>query len=711
MGDTATADRESRGPARSVDELIGRLTRELLDHGTLFSEATYRDQPILRTGSDLARARAAARAAEGPSRGNRDHDARDGRGAGERPAAQTPQGTSAGARANAGTRARSRAGHGASATPLPSPASQASRGWREAADPWAPRHATAPLTPTLRALRDLEHSRDEQGERLRGGALFCAQARLAADYEDDLPYAGYLPYRYLPTYQELSDAELRGYFTWRTSWRRGTALGAPSTYATLLAFELVNGVGASTPEEAHDALVRLAAFCRQKGEPGGDAGTAGLVSSYARDYAIVNGINVSAALGPGERAFCAAVTTLRQAEDATLAALGLRGRTPEDAPAMPADADVLAAMGEVSTLDAGRSPLFRAHPDAAAAVAADVFRRMAEHCARRRKRTYVDSLVGEPTAGAYYPFVGVPTDRANEGRGPDRTLRLAPGATMSYRFGRWTRRLPYAAVEHSRDLARLLRAIDRQMRLDWDFGRPLKEQPLPKYQERLVVEACAAERAREQEAERRRFVVDLSQLGHIRAAAATTREALLIDEEREGYVPDAPMVAAAGSAGGDEAAQGEGSNGAAQGAGLGQRGGQSPHASAPTRGDDGTANPITAPAADPTVPGPNPAAAPYPAAAGDPTASGPAASAPTDTDAPAPSLGLDAQQLAVLRALLSHEDPRPLVTPGGPTLDMIVDAINDRLIDLVGDIAVDYGDDGPRVVEDYENDLRGMVLP
>ena len=98
--------------------------------------------------------------------------------------------------------------------------------------------ADSELPPTLQELRHLEK------ENLRPGELFCRQARLAAKFEDSLPFEGFHPYRYLPTYKDLGNRELRGYFTWRASWRRGTAGDAPATYVTILAFELINGVGA-----------------------------------------------------------------------------------------------------------------------------------------------------------------------------------------------------------------------------------------------------------------------------------------------------------------------------------------------------------------------------------------------------------------------------------------------------------------------------------
>ena len=45
-----------------------------------------------------------------------------------------------------------------------------------------------------------------------------------ADFEDDCPYNGTFK-SYFPTYNAMSDRQLRGYFTWRAQVRRGNRRG------------------------------------------------------------------------------------------------------------------------------------------------------------------------------------------------------------------------------------------------------------------------------------------------------------------------------------------------------------------------------------------------------------------------------------------------------------------------------------------------------
>lgn len=613
--DEGSTGRSADGARSRAEEVLEQILASKDGRALVsMSQTTYSDQPILRTGADFARERTMRR--------------QEGR--------------------NAARSAREqRVERRHQQVSFPAPARGASSTPESAQSAWPSFSFVAPsffneesaelldseLPPRLQELRHLE----KVG--LRPGELFCRQARLAAGFEDNLPFEGFHPYRYLPTYKDLGNRELRGYFTWRASWRRGTAIDAPATYVTILAFELINGVGATPGTEVLACLRKLEQRCFEQDARGIGPSVTMDLRRWERDYAICMGLDVQQTVAEADRAFGAGVETLRAMERAELSSRGLLEDHQAEKVSAPTDDEVMVAMGNVSTMDISRSPFVRAHRESFAAVAAAVARRMAVHCNRRRKTGWVDGLVGYRTSWPFTPLAGVPLERGWEGS--DRTVRVCPGQTVSFRFGRWTERRAYSTNERNRDLARLLRAIDRQMRIDWDFGHPLKEQTLPRYLQKMVTEESQAQHEREEEAERRRFKVDLSKLGGIRSAAAVTREALLVDEEREGYEP------------GDAAAE------------------PAAVALAPEHA-------VAPPAATP-VPAPQPA----------------------KTD-----LGLTAQERALLDALLAHKEPP---AAAGASLDMLVDSINEKLFDLVGDTVLEFDDAGPALIEDYEQDLRGYL--
>lgn len=673
----------------SIDELVDKIMRKLEEAGgsSRLSSHTYSDQPILRKGSDWAR--------------DREHPdgrvERDGKSisAGK---AQTTEPDGSHAHSSRVSRASRMQGQ----TSTDARKSRATSKWHALADDWLGDYQPAEdfdddlwgrplgsgtglmpevapevkLPPTLQRLRELEGSRGEDGRPLRGGPLFVAQARLASDFVDDCPYQGTLPYRYLPTYQVVSDRELRGYFTWRASWREGEATDAPATFAMLLSYELINGVGCEPGEPVVSELRRLREACRAMDLAGRGPSVTLDVSHWIRDYAVVHRLDPRLATTEEERRFGHAVRVLRDAEGSVLCREDVNGRKPSDAPKAPSDEDLWDAIGTLSSTDPGHSPFLREHREQAARVGAGVFRRMALHCGKRRKVEFVDGMLGFTMSTPYMPLVGVPLEKPPTLEGGD--MRLTEADVVTCRFNRWVMRRSYELQGKSRDLGRIVHGVDCAMRVAWEYPRQLKPRTLPRYLQTMIDREVQAELERTREEERHQFTVDLSKLGSIRSAAATTREALLVDEEREDYVPGAEAtedwtqpVSPASATGGDPTPS-----------------------QAEAQAGERDAAPVGA-TASPGQPAP---------VAPQPTTGAEAAGAAGET---AP-YGLDPLELALVRALLAHE-PAPPTPPGSPSVEMLVDSANEKLFDLEGDTVLEFGDDGPHVIEDYEEDLRGTL--
>ncbi|WP_300971510.1 TerB N-terminal domain-containing protein, partial [Faecalibaculum rodentium] len=85
---------------------------------------------------------------------------------------------------------------------------------------------------------------------------FVRQGRFMENATDHLPWNGWIRQRF-PTYHDLNVRQLRGYFTWRTEIRNGIFQDANSSLAYLYLYELLNGIGADSPQ---DTLEKLEAF-------------------------------------------------------------------------------------------------------------------------------------------------------------------------------------------------------------------------------------------------------------------------------------------------------------------------------------------------------------------------------------------------------------------------------------------------------------------
>lgn len=693
---------EGDSRARQVLDRIMRGASER--ERAIFSQRTFGDEPILRTGADLRRERKAAASA----------------------ASET---TSAAAHAHATHASRADAADAADARPVPLPGApgreeraalrraaraelpprphpthgdaRRQRNWLDELDapldadgpssgwpydgwtwphpdaaPSRPRQGTRKtaarandnLPQTLRELRQLETESQPDGTRLTGISLFVAQARLAAGYEDDsAPSPFGVRYRYSVSYRDLSNDELRGYFAWRTTWRAHREDRIPYTYGHILAAELVNGVGVDPGMPCLKELIRLRDRAAELDSDGMASGLAFDARHWIRDYAVLHNLPAEFATSADERAFAQAVATLRTAERAVLCEAGARDLTPQDMPAhVPSDADVWKAMAALSSYNVERSPFLRNNPQSAAAVGAAVFRALARHCGKRRKTNLVDGLVGWESNVGWFPFPDLPCTLPKEL--PPPTYRIDACTRVTTLAGRWFIRRGYEHAGKSRDLGRILRAMDRQMREDWDDPRALKPRPLAKYLEKIIVQASAEQRQRELDAESRKIVIDLSKLGGIRAAAATTREALLVDEEIEDE-PNAPAPAA-----------------------------PVPAAPAPTAqpshaGEKGVA----------------PSAATSPLAGGTISADAPAAQGgPDDAAGGDMPCGLDGLELEVIARVSEGRGFSDLLGPGRPMASVLVDSINEKLFDELGDTAIEYVDGEPLLVPDYVEDVRDI---
>lgn len=329
----------------------------------------------------------------------------------------------------------------------------------------------------------------------------------------------------------------------------------------------------------------------------------------------------------------------------------------------------MAAIDALSTYNLNNSRLDRSHHRDMRHVACAVYVRMARYYDTHRKTGIVASLFGEETAMPYTMFASA-VFFAPE-RHEDCEYRLDPIHIYRCQNGFWECMRIHGSRQKSSKLGEMMRACDQRLRLALDPGHPLKEEKVPKYLAKIIDDEIVAWLSWDAAHQPVKIDIDLSQLGHIRSAAAQTREALLIDEEREdGMLADAEVAVA-------------------------ERREAEPMADtiaepvATTTQQDEASEPIISTEQFGVV---APLLAPTPT--------------PADT-APA----LDPAADAYLRALLEQNAAQAAsaVAQSGKSEDMLVDTINEALFDLVGDTVIEFSAAGPQIIEDYEADVRGYL--
>lgn len=538
------------------------------------------------------------------------------------------------------------------------------------------------LPDQYRKMREISRWQDDPkggaGRWLSEAELFYRQGLLMADFEDDCPYNGTFK-SYFPTYNAMSDRQLRGYFTWRAQVRRGTVEETSTSFAFLYLYELICGIGVDDPL---DGFNKIKAFwdVYRAFEPGIDR----FARVWLQDYAVFHGLDPKLLRDSKTVMFDNALIELRRAARDLVPAPAPSDQTPKrrktSEPTLPLPPDevreerLMAAINALSTYNLSNSRLDRSHHRDLRHVACAVYVRMARYYDTHRKTGIVASLFGEETAMPYTMFASA-VFFAPE-RHEDCEYRLDPIHIYRCQNGFWECMRIHGSRQKSSKLGEMMRACDQRLRLALDPAHPLKEEKVPKYLAKIIDDEIMTWLSWDAAHQPVKIDIDLSQLGHIRSAAAQTREALLIDEERE---DGAPVEAEAADSGQPEA---------------------EPVADAIV---EAVAAPIRQDETDePTISTEQfgvvaPLLAPTPAFA---------AVAPADaTNELTPAAD------AYLRALLEHNavQAESAVVQSGQSEDMLVDSINEALFDLVGDTVIEFSAAGPQIIEDYEADVRGYL--
>ena len=538
------------------------------------------------------------------------------------------------------------------------------------------------LPDQYRKMREISRWQDDPkggaGRWLSEAELFYRQGLLMADFEDDCPYNGTFK-SYFPTYNAMSDRQLRGYFTWRAQVRRGTIEETSTSFAFLYLYELICGIGVDSPL---DGFNKIKAFwdAYRAFEPGIDR----FARVWLQDYAVFHGLDPKLLRDSKTVMFDNALIELRRAArdlspvPAPSDLAPKRRKTSEPTLPLPPDEAgeerLMAAINALSTYNLNNSRLDRSHHRDLRHVACAVYVRMARYYDTHRKTGIVASLFGEETAMPYTMFASA-VFFAPE-RHEDCEYRLDPIHIYRCQNGFWECMRIHGSRQKSSKLGEMMRACDQRLRLALDPTHPLKEEKIPKYLAKIIDDEIVAWLSWDAAHQPVKIDIDLSQLGHIRSAAAQTREALLIDEEREDDVSVEAEVTII------EQPNTESAPGMAAEPGEMTIRQDEPDEPTVSTEEFGVVAPLLVSVPAPVTP---------------------ASAEAANKLAPAAD--------AFLRALLERNTAQATLAAAqsGKSEDMLVDSINEALFDLVGDTVIEFGSAGPQIIEDYEADVRGYL--
>lgn len=365
------------------------------------------------------------------------------------------------------------------------------------------------LPSLLRTARSLEGAWQSRE------SVFLKQARLLANYEDDYDFSGSV-LRYYPTYQSLTDQELRGYFSWRTKLRKGQVEKTSLSFAFLYIYELLNQIGA---DNALDGYRKLTAFREEYGKL--DDGILSYLEQWLTDYVIYYDLAPALLEGSSRAAIHKSVAVLEEIQTQSPAA-------------------IVEALEQLPLKWLKRSKFYQQHRSDMEAVMIPVLRRVALHCDTRCKNGFVAQYLGSVKKDLTWLFYSA--------------VFCDPLRRQSYHYvvdelcayhcqnGRWMVEGFFFSHRQCAKLDDLLKAIDCRMRQRLDPKHPIKSQLDTKWVLKIIQEEIDALLARKQAAEAKKITIDRSQLDKIRREAAITQEKLAVEEELEEAPPEAPPI-------------------------------------------------------------------------------------------------------------------------------------------------------------------------
>lgn len=705
-----------------IDKIIEQLLGDRrMSESAAFSMRSYSDQPLIEKGSDL-KARMEQRAQERAERHKR--EARERR---ERAGAAEASQRYAWRRSTNATQNQNQPKSNSVYEDLLQQIAEQQQALRTSYGK-PPEYGT----PTLEELPErIKEMRELEGAGVprtlaygssSAAALFYRQARLMEDYEDDYAFIGSFM-QYYPTYASMTNGQLRGYFTWRSDVRLGRVEAAPLSFAFVYVYELLMGVG-TTP--GRQGLADLRAFGRAYRQADELQGMR--LNNYLRDwledYAVYHNIPEAYQYQANAEQDSAALTLIK-AEHAYLQHHKRSPKIPHPAiesddakeASSPTDEQIFQALGDASSYHICTSRLAKTEPDLLRAVALDVFYALVMHCSKRRKTDYVEGLFGYASRYPYTMYSAAVF--YEEEPHPDCMVRVSDAEAFECKDGQWWHIRACETVSRSSELGLALHAADFELREQLGYPYPLKRRNAPKYLWKIVHDTVTEHLERRAEAERRRITIDLSKLGEIRAAAAVTQEALLTDEER-GEIPVAAVEMPPRDSsfvsfdnGSDSAEHQEdtslGSSSPASLSGSIREQVQASSDLVPIQPHRSNTSP--APSAGQSADDERSTSdvyARYESPADTVQASSPhgASVQPPQTE---PTGLLTPEEAHFLTGLLEGLPASELLGARAQFVSVVVDSINEKLFDEIGDAVIEFDGDTPCLVEDYLEDVREVL--
>lgn len=436
--------------------------------------------------------------------------------------------------------------------------------------------------------------------------LFYIQGKFMEDYEDNAPYYGEVV-KYFPTYQDMTNEQLRGYFTWRKKVRNGIVEKTSLSFAFMYIYELINQIGVSSAEEG---FLKLKDFAASYGAV--DRRIISYVKSWLTDYAVYYGLEPSLLADSEDAVF----------DDSLIILLNYKSHGEDE---------LFSALQSLSSYRIESSKFYKEYPEEVRAEICAVYRTLSEYYEKHRKAGFCESLFGKRLECVYDIFhSAVFYDRLTE----NRKYVLNEIHRYSCSNGMWRCEKYYGNRGRNAKLGAVIKTIDCLMREKYGYRFKLRPEPVTKTTLNIIEKEIEKYLEQKRKNSVPKIEIDISKLRGIRAAADITRDKLIVDESF-----------------GEECYE-----------------------------------------------------------------ASPAETVDRDLLADEPELctnepPLDDMEYRFMQCLLYGGDYSSLIKERGVMLSVLADSVNEKLFDEFGDTVIEFTGDVPVPVDDYTDDLKGIIKP
>ncbi len=331
---------------------------------------------------------------------------------------------------------------------------------------------------------------------------FCVQGRFMEDYVDDAPWDGEIN-RYFVTYHDLRVDQLRGYFTWRTAVRAGRYEETNASFAYIYLYELLNGIGAPTPEDTLRKMEEFESGYLDSGK--GDQGMRRNLRRWMLEFSVLNDM--------GEE-------TARRCLDPELAEADRMVSVLRD-PGGHADEEVFDALCRLAGDRYRKSPALKADPETSSRIFAEAWRSAGGE-------PFLQSLFGRREACPWHPLNNAVYCYGEE-PSPKRHV-VDDCREYEYRDGIWTEKSYRPALFDKKTVSGFMHEADRRLRTHLGIRPELKAVTEEQRFAPFIIKAIGKV---SEEARKPKVVIDFSGLEKIRKDAGETCESLLVEEGPE----------------------------------------------------------------------------------------------------------------------------------------------------------------------------------